>query len=284
MSTKTGRERVAEAINSRLKKAWSELPEHPSVDWATLEMREGRMRVAVTCPVCKEARWLNAAEVKRTVRDRPFDGRCYKDRLLFKRKATGKPLPNHPQVDWNDQSVVSDGRQRVTGVAVTCPTCGDVRYDSRNNVKHRILDGRFSGKCGVCSGRAKWKKFTRIGPGRTIDTAKGYIRLSRDGISLHDRPIYDAMRTSAGFVFEHRFVMAKQLGRPLKGNELVDHMDGVKTNNAPKNLRLYVRGKNQPGETTGYGTYYHEWQLALARVRKLEEQIGIGQQHRLFSN
>jgi len=67
--------------------------------------------------------------------------------------------------------------------------------------------------------------------------------------------------------------MARQLQRPLQSNELVDHMDGIKTNNDPTNLRLYIRGKNQPGETSGYGTYYHEWQLALTRIHELEQEI-----------
>ena len=69
---------------------------------------------------------------------------------------------------------------------------------------------------------------------------------------------------------EHRWVMAKVLGRPLTSNELVDHMDGNKTNNDASNLRLYVRGKQQPGSAPGHGTFYHEWQQAEARVRKLE--------------
>lgn len=74
-------------------------------------------------------------------------------------------------------------------------------------------------------------------------------------------------------VFEHRFVMAKLLGRPLLTNECVDHMDGHKTNNNPLNLRLYVKGKNQPGSGIGYGTYYHEWQMALAEIERLKKLL-----------
>lgn len=73
--------------------------------------------------------------------------------------------------------------------------------------------------------------------------------------------------------------MARVLGRPLRSNELVDHMDGNKLNNDPSNLRMYVRGKNQPGETSGYGTYYDEWQRALARIAELEARLaslGVG--------
>ena len=47
-------------------------------------------------------------------------------------------------------------------------------------------------------------------------------------------------------------------------------MDGDKQNNRIENLRIYVRGKQQPGSAPGYGTYYHEWQMALARIAELE--------------
>lgn len=67
--------------------------------------------------------------------------------------------------------------------------------------------------------------------------------------------------------------MAKQLGRPLETYEWVDHMDGNRANNDPANLRIYLKGKNQPGSGNGYGTYYHEWQMALVRIRELEDQL-----------
>jgi len=39
-----------------------------------------------------------------------------------------------------------------------------------------------------------------------------------------------------GYVLEHRYVMEQTLGRPLRGDEHVHHLDHDRTNNAPENL------------------------------------------------
>lgn len=47
--------------------------------------------------------------------------------------------------------------------------------------------------------------------------------------------------TKAGYVREHRLVMEKQLGRYLKPNEVVDHINGDTENNSPSNLRVMLK-------------------------------------------
>ena len=54
----------------------------------------------------------------------------------------------------------------------------------------------------------------------------GYIQLRR----TDERPA----------IAEHRWVMQQILGRPLLGNENVHHINGVRDDNRPENLELWV--------------------------------------------
>jgi hypothetical protein len=53
--------------------------------------------------------------------------------------------------------------------------------------------------------------------------------------------------SNRGYVFEHRLVMEKHLGRYLEPEEVVHHIDGNKENNKIENLSLFANNGNHIG-------------------------------------
>lgn len=181
-------------------------------------------------------------------------------------------LPPHPAVNPIFERRSLYGRAAAMCAEYICPICGVRRWCTISVVRQQMKRPNFTGQCRPCGIKAsragQFQTLVRKnGPRRSI-SSNGYIIIGPTSVSPEDLPLFRQMQNKNGLL-EHRFIMAKHLGRALSSNECIDHMDGIKTNNDIKNLRLYRKGKPDPGNTNGYGTYYHEWQMALARIKEL---------------
>lgn len=73
---------------------------------------------------------------------------------------------------------------------------------------------------------ASWK-------GGRVGVAGGYL-----GVLVNAADPMASMRQSAGYVLEHRLVMARAMGRPLTPQESVHHINGDRQDNRIENLQL----------------------------------------------
>jgi hypothetical protein len=182
-------------------------------------------------------------------------------------------LPKHPSVDWNSYAIMEKYGHVGPCMKVTCPHCKEDRWIALRTICHQVSKPWYTGACKPCwTSLPKPRLFRskRNPKGRRVSN-QGYVVLTQNAISMEDMPLFDLCKTKNNqSIYEHRWVMAKHLKRPLNSNELVDHRDGNRQNNDLSNLRIYIRGENQEGSAPGYGTYYHEWQTALAIIQILE--------------
>lgn len=94
--------------------------------------------------------------------------------------------------------------------------------------------GANSKHCRPCSGIVR-----QLGPQRYLNEATGYVIMTH----MHDHPNAQTGRGAKGKLAEHRYVMTQVLGRALLDGEEVHHKNGVKHDNRPENLELWVIGQ-----------------------------------------
>lgn len=150
------------------------------------------------------------------------------------------PLPEHPAIlpEIEFRSVYGSSSQPCS--PVKCTGCGRLRWYPWSTLRQMLKLSSFDGSCQKCKARNRNYKDSSRGTGRR-KTASGYVELREKAVPPEMVTTFSAMTPpSAGIVFEHRLVMAALLGRPLLPTESVHHINGVRDDNRPENLELWV--------------------------------------------
>lgn len=114
------------------------------------------------------------------------------------------------------------------------------RYREKRRKEKRLkspygLDPDFEGN---------YKPGTKYNPNTRSLSSQGYWYIWRPG---HPNAQQKHGKYNKGRIFEHIFIMAEYLGRPLKENECVHHKNEIRTDNSIENLELWKKGQPAGG-------------------------------------
>jgi hypothetical protein len=168
---------------------------------------------------------------------------------------------------------------------VACLDCGKERWVCYRQKKP------VSDRCRPCAVRLDWRREnTKVMNKRRTGEANarwkggrnkkpnGYIEVR----IRSDNPFFPM--ATHGYIFEHRLIMAKHLGRCLKSWEIVHHKNGIRDDNKIENLELTKAGSHShehgKGYIDGYSKGLHDGRLK--QIQQLQKRIKELEQLKLF--
>ena len=216
----------------------------------------------ITCPICGKERWARDQTVKVS---KNFTERCLpcNSRVMMKGLAKDRQIDtNRLEKEKGIKLKLVRNKKGKLGTYITCPKCKETRWVLESNI---YKSKNFTKRCAHCntgsgSKNPHWK-------GGRIRDYFGYIKL----LLTDDDPFY-CMANKNGYVLEHRYLVAKKLGRPLKKHEVVHHLNGIRDDNRTENLEL-IGGKNATIKHTVITAQQQKIKSLEEKVEKLEEEL-----------
>lgn len=116
-------------------------------------------------------------------------------------------------------------------VLVECPICNKNAWVNETTIRYK--DGfKMCKNCNNERFRTSGKNHIGYKNGKTKKPS-GYVY-----VLLEDTDPLLCMSITGNYVAEHRYLVAKKIGRPLKTSEHIHHLNGIKDDNRIENLKL----------------------------------------------
>lgn len=177
-------------------------------------------------------------------------------------------LTSNMAIDGTPTSQLSKGSTKR--VALVCDQCGEKGETNWNNYVQGQRKRGWTGEtfCQPCAA-SRNGKLGRGKPNPAVSASNrkrsGDVHPSWKGGRYIDHHGYVMVSVRSGrnsgsgwenYRKEHVVVMEEHLGRPLKRNEVVHHIDGDKTNNSLENLWLTTRSGHRRAHLSLQGVSY----------------------------
>lgn len=156
----------------------------------------------------------------------------------------GLEIPSHPLHKYHPPTYINGHYQKLglsnkghfrsshhvaPGTSCACG-CGTVIPTLDTNGNPRYVRGKAAF---ILGHNATGRHAPRSNRGRKVHTKRGYIYLYM--------PEHPSAQKGTGYVSEHRIVMEAMMGRLLTRSENVHHLNGVRDDNRPENLELWIK-------------------------------------------
>ena len=178
-------------------------------------------------------------------------------------------MPQIGEIKWSNE-IGRKGHHRHMWKA--CPKCSTERWvEIRKDTSGRNIICRSCAGKNLPHSHTVGRKHGMWNGGRHINW-NGYFL-----VWLDKQDPFHPMASVQNYVFEHRLVMAKHMGRLLKRGEYVHHKNGIKIDNRIENLELagslsQHMKEHFGGYTDGFEKGYRD---GLARARKELREVSF---------
>jgi len=182
-----------------------------------------------------------------------------KARPNSRRPLTPDEVPESliPAYDFTSQQVAFDPKRGSWSLTIvrTCPRCQAQDRIMVSGVRASLRKKNLTGVCKKCIRKVV---HPNVNKGNSCYNWKGGRRQTNNGYTMVRAVTHPFAKN--GYVFEHRLVMEKRLGRYLLPTETVHHKNAIKDDNRLENLEIWAASH-------GNGSRYDD--LSITQIESL---------------